>query len=338
MPSNNLPRPKQGAKVANLHQRIALAGSHGIFEIQWRSGLLEQIRSHVTDGYSNRGAGGVELGGVLYGYRVAEVLQVSGWKPMLRTDDSTDHFYLNSRQEQHLRRMIASPPNESNLKGAVALGWFRSRTRGECYLDDRDASFHLRHFGEPFQFGMVVKPSHQRPAQAAIYFREGNSGELSLQPAARLDLAPGPVAVGQAPAVGSLPEVIINRSAVSSVWDRLRPYAPWAAIACLLTVLTIGGLQWNQSRTAAMQAQPLGLKVHPKAKELEILWNPRCGSCRDVKSAKLSVGSESYILSEAEFRLGHRSVLMKRDGRGDLAVKLSTGATEESTRVIASLN
>lgn len=300
--------------------------------------MLEQIRSHVTEAYSSRGSGGSELGGVLYGYRIAEVLQVIGWKPMLRTEDCTEHFYLNARQEQHLRRLISQSPNDPSLKGTTALGWFRARTRGECYFDDGDAEFHTRHFGEPYQFGMVVKPSHQRPAQAAIYLRASHSMELSLQPAARLELAPGPVAVGQGQPVGSLPEVYIDRTTTRTIWDRCRPYLPHAAVACLLTALTIGGLQWNQGRTQKMPQQPLALKVHAVAKALEISWNPQCSTCADIKGAKLLVGSETLSLSESEFRTGRQSVALKPGVGSDLTVRLVAGAAEESTSVIASLN
>lgn len=308
-----------------------LDGRHGLVELSWRTGLLEQIRSYVGSTYVSRGGRSSDVGGLLYGKRTWERIQVLTWRPIVRGKDATSHFYLNSKEEQGLSRMIHAASSDASLGGLVVVGWFRSRTKSEPELELHDVQFHEKFFGAVWQFAMVIRPSHQRPADAAIYFRnEEREFELG-QPTATLRLAPGPVSVTE-PIAGIALEEVSEKTEKRFPWGRTLALVALAGLLAMAAVLI---LQWNEQRAAAARtADRLGFELVFDGADLKARWNPASTAVMGADTAQLILGGERVQLSHAELAQGFLRVPMKAGVEGDTEVSLKVGDREEVAQLV----
>ncbi len=333
-----MPRPSATGREATAVNRIEFGGKQGISHLVWGQHMLDQVRSYVGETYVSRSGRGHEVGGVIFGRRLGELAHVAAWRPMLRGDESTAHFYLNDREEQALTKLISPSRSDSGLKGLEVLGWFRSRTKGEAVLESADLEFHQKFFTGLHHFAMVIKPSHQRPAHAAIFVRESDGQFTPQIPTATLTLQPGAMEVSRNIASqGQLPEVHINRVA-----ERTRKELPWGKFgafgvaAALAVVLTIAGMQWNVGRASKPTAQTgFKLKVDFEGDELKAMWDPESPLLKDVATARLEWQGEQVQLNSAELHQGFRRVPLNGQMAEDIVVSLNAGNIQESAHVIS---
>lgn len=334
---SSMPSPSATGREASVTNRIDLAGKRGISQLVWGQQMLDQVRSYVGESYVSRSGRGHEVGGVVFGRRLGELAHVAAWRPMPRGEDATAHFYLNERDEQGLKKLLSPSRSDSALKGLEVLGWFRSRIKGEAILDETDLAFHAKFFSAPVQFAMVIKPSHQRPAHAAIFMRE-NDGEFTPQvPTATLTLQPGATAVSNGEASqGRLPEVHIDR-----MGGRPPREVPWGRIATLATTatlavgLTIAALQWNVHRADAAPTQPpFKLNVDFEGDELKAMWDPTSPALLKAGAARLEWQGGQIELSGPELTQGYRRVPLSGERSGDIVISLNAGNIEESAHII----
>lgn len=326
----SLPEARPDSNVAWLD------GRQGVVQLSWRTGLLEQIRSFVGSTYVSRSGKGSDVGGVFYGTRDGESIQVATWRPIPRGKDATSHFYLDSKDEQLFAKVLKAANSDSNLDGLELVGWFRSRTKGGLELDPQDLVFHEKFFESPSQFAMVIRPSHQRPAEAAVHMRN-EQGELELDaPAASLSLQPGPVGVsstdlGAAPIPGvALGESNSGRSKQFPITLVLSLFA----IAAVVAVGAILMLQWNQTRVENLRGETLGLELVFDGSDLKARWNPASSAIANADTAQLQLGGEKLNLSHAELAQGFMRVPLKAGVVGDTEVSLRVGNREEVAQLV----
>jgi hypothetical protein len=201
-------------------------------------------------------------------------------------------------------------------------------------VDAGDAELHDKHFSGLSQFVMLVKPSHQRPAKAAVYIRDENGRLNGSGPAAQMQLMPGPVDADlTAGPAGHLPDVRLKKEAKKAMpWGKI---AGWLVAALLLVGLTVGGLQWNQHRMEAQAGvSPLKLQASVDGAVLKASWNPASEVLRDINGAKLQAGDVVKELSKAEVMLGTYAIDLTGLPAGDIEVRLTAGGVEESARLI----
>jgi hypothetical protein len=312
---------------------VPIDGRQGVYQLMWRSGLLEEIRAHVGENYTSRSGMGTDVGGVLYGQRVGEVLHVLAWRPMLRSVEAAANFTLNGKEERHLKALLAAPRADGSLRGMEALGWFRSRMRGELALETSDIALHEKHFTAPAHLLMIVKPSHQRPASAAVYLRDAVGLLRSNDPAGQWQIQPGPIAMDSMRPSGHLPEVSIQRQRSAEPWNWGK-IAVGVLVAAILVFGTVSGLQWNKRRVETAAVATIQLQASVEGGKLRASWNPAAKVIAEAGSAQLHAAGQSYDLSAAELKSGSRAFELKSAVGGDIEVRLVVGGTEESTRLI----
>jgi len=312
-------------------------GRQGVVQLIWRSGLLEQVRSFVGSTYVSRNGNGTDVGGVFYGRKDGEQIHVTTWRPIVRGKDATAHFYLDSKDEQNLGRMLKSAGSDPTLDGTEVVGWFRSRSKGEPVLDSQDIRFHEKLLDLPWQFAMVIRPSHQRPAEAGIFLRNSEGDFEPNHPTAKMSLLPGPVGVS-ANAVGSvaIPDVTLFDG--YSAPKRSFPMRLVASVLALAVFVAFGAiflLQWNEQREAALRpADGLGFELVFDGEDLKARWNPASPAILSADNAQLLLGGERVQLSHAELAQGFLRVPMKPGGLGDTEVSLRVGDREEVAQLI----
>jgi proteasome lid subunit RPN8/RPN11 len=345
--SSSLPRSGASSRDQGSQLRVPVDGRQGIHQITWRASLLEQIRSYTTEAYSRRSAGGEEVGGILLGNRLGDALQVTAWRPIMRSSGSDALFVLDAREESLLRRQIGSLRGDAALRGMEVLGWFRSRVRGEARVSDTDLDLHQRMFNKEWQFCMIVRPSNQRPAQANLFLRDAQ-GLTSL--AGNLLLNPGPVEVSdlQGPRF-PLPEVQVEKGLDSAelAASTSRP-ASWGrlAAAAFLAILILAGtfyaLRWqSQAASQSASAQLLQLKVRPVPQAIIVSWDSAAAPLRQAKDVKLEINGVVMPLSQSQILLGSARIPLNDPRVKDIPVRLFATAkdghvTEEFTRLIDS--
>ncbi len=307
---------------------VALDGRQGLEEIVWQEGLLEQVRSYVASTYVSRGGRGVDMGGVFFGSRHGDTLEVTEWRRIQRGKDATSHFYLAPKDEQALVKLLKSTSNDESLEGLEVVGWFRSRTKGEPELEEHDVQFHEKFFTDLSQFAMVIRPSHQRPALAALYVRNEHNEFERDQATVTLSLLPGPAAS-------------LDLDIESIHIAEPRKGFPWLAAMTLLVIgvlLTAGALyamQWNTERSQPVKASdPIRFELAIDNDGLLASWDPTSDAVRDAENAQLLLGDEKLQLSHAELAQGFLRVPLKNAVASDLEVSLKVGSREEVAQLI----
>lgn len=316
---------------------VWLDGSQGIVELSWRAGTLQQIRTFVGSTYISRSGKGDDVGGILLGRRDGDNTQVLTWRPIVRGKDATSHFYLNSKEEQSLSKLLQSVKSDSSLENMEVLGWFRSRTKGEPILEEHDIKFHEQFFDKPAQFAMVVRPSHQRPAAAALFVRNSKNEFDRHNPTAKLSLKPGPVALPEESELSeSIPGVLLEESQAPSS----KPFS-WLAALALTTAAAIVAvgcilmLQWTEKRaTAANTPESFGFELVFDGQDLKARWNPAANTIMSADTAQLLLGGERLQLSHSELVQGFLRVPLKDGLVADTEVTLKVGNREEVAQLI----
>lgn len=335
MASSSAPRSIADARDRGSINRVRLDGRQGIFQLNWRQGLLEEVRKYVGETYVSRSGKGSEAGGVFFGQRLGELVHVHAWRPMLRTDDATSHFYLNPREEHLLGKLLQSPRSDAGLRKMEVLGWFRSRTKGENTFDDADLSFHDRFFPVATQFALVIKPSHQRPAHAALYVRDAEQ-QLGPIPAAVFQLQPNNPNLIAGVSNEALPDVSIRRAAGPPWYVSKRVAFSYVACALFASGLTIGGLQWNQDRIGRnADSTNLGLALAVEGDQLKASWNPSAPALAHAKVVQLMwQGEEQIQLNEMQLSQGFLKIPFKKSASDDILISLSADGAEETAHLI----
>ena len=343
MAMSSLPRPSATGREGGTTNRINLGGRQGIGQLIWGQQLLDQVRGYVGETYVSRSGRGQESGGLLFGQRLGEQVHVLAWRPMPRESDATSHFYLNEREEQSLRKLIQSAKSDSGLKGMELLGWFRSKVKGEAHLDASDISFHEKFFPGLSQIVMVIKPSHQRPAQAAIFIRDEDGQFAGTSPTATLTLQPGAM-VQSGAAQAQLPEVEMDRAA--QVLGREIPWlriASLGALSVLSIALMVAAMQWNVIHARETQTTP-DFKLHAELEgdELKVMWDQASPALTNpalsnAGGARLEWQGKQIQLTSTDLQQGSRLLPLNSAAGNDLVITLNAGNIEESVHFITPL-
>lgn len=331
MTTLHIPQPV----VSDRESTTRVDGRQGIVEIVWRSGVLDELRSHAGATYVSRSGRGLDAGGVLLGFREGEKLVVSTWRPIPRGKDATSHFYLDTNEEQGLSRLLKSFPAEPSLSGLEVVGWFRSRTKGEPEFEDHDRKFQDQHFGTAVHLAVVLRPSHQRPTAAAIYVRN-RDGEMVGTPVTTLNLAARSVE-SALPESGEIPGVSLEDAPAPA--RKAGTVFLWAAFLATAVLMTLGAilmLERNATHAvASAQPESIGFELVIDSEGLKARWNPSAPLVNSADTAQLLLGGERLQLSHAELAQGFLRVPMKKEGlTGDTEISLKIGNYEEVAQII----
>ncbi len=138
--------------------------------------VLEDLRRISVAGFIAFGHGGLEIGGVLYGSRDGDRLSVLAFAE-LGCEHALGPGFVLSPKDREAIELLLKPP-----AGLETIGWFRSHTRSGLTLDESDRERFGRYFGEVRSTGLVLKPTHWGPTEAAFFVREIGGEILPLQP------------------------------------------------------------------------------------------------------------------------------------------------------------
>lgn len=271
-------------------------------DIEIPLGVVAAILAAAKEGFNRFPRGGLEVGGVLFGVREEGRVQVRAARPIPCKHTLGPSFTLAPEEHDELAARLLALKDDPELAGLVPVGWYHSHTRSGLLLSDADCHLHNRHFPQPWQIALVVRPEAGRPAELGIFVRRPDE-ELSPRPALVVNEEALPPAEDTKPA-----EVSPDEAAAPAPRPRWR-FARWAALAAGMVLLALGayraaeildpyrapaGAYWQRvtaywMRPAAPAAErPFALSLASAGGELIIRWNA-AGGLAGGKGATLSI-------------------------------------------------
>jgi len=283
--------------------RIAELG----LEVELPVALIADIVAAAKEGFSRFPRGGLEVGGVLFGRKEGGRIRVLAARSIPCRYVHGPSFTLSAEEHEELSALLVRARAQPELAGLTAVGWYHSHTRGGLAYTDADAHLHNRHFSQPWQIGLLLRPEVGKPTQLALFVR-GKDGELPLRPAFVIgedSLTGGDIYGKDQPAEQSEGEVA-RRTPPDSTSRRM-PKAAWVvpltALAALAAVaMAVGGLTWPEWEVfrrriadywwpppVEARQRPFQLAVAADGGKLNLRWDPAAPALRASAGATLHV-------------------------------------------------
>jgi TonB family protein len=121
--------------------------------------------------------GGLEIGGILLGSYSADRITITGSQPLQCEHAFGPTFRLTASDHGRLSAAIEG----AQAAGQTVVGWFLSHTRTGICLSEADLEIHNRHFKEPWQVALVLKPATWKPTMCGFFFREADGSIHSTE-------------------------------------------------------------------------------------------------------------------------------------------------------------
>lgn len=264
--------------------------------VEYSPVLLEEIRRHALEAFFAVPRGGAETGGVLYGRHGERRVRILAWRPLECEHLSGPSFVLSPGDHERLARLIAAPGTDPALEGLAPIGWYHSHTRSGIFLSAADLEIHARHFPEPWQIALVLRPGVLE-TRAGFFVRdaggvlktEASYREFEVAPLA-IPEAPAPAAPEPEPETEPKPATLLElpRFLTAAPPPRARIRGAWWLVPVLVAVGAGGFFAWDRWAPAG-NPSPVWITVTDRAGQLEVRWNPEEGAVRDALSAKLQL-------------------------------------------------
>ncbi len=138
------------------------------FAIDYIQQVLDDMRTAVVTAFRAFAHGGLEIGGILVGRRSEGRICITEYRPISCEHAFGPTFQLSAADHERLAAAIAALQGT----GQTVVGWFHSHTRTGIVLSEGDLDIYNRHFPEPWQVALVMKPTPQEPTLCGFFFRE----------------------------------------------------------------------------------------------------------------------------------------------------------------------
>ncbi len=142
---------------------------------------LESMRRAAMVGLQKIPRRGLEIGGVLFGRRSGNRIEIHQWREIECEHARGPGFSLSEKDEKALAELLETAREDPTLGQFEAVGLFRTRTRGELMVLEEDAAFFDRYFPEPWQLLLVIRPHMYEPARVGFFLRD-RDGRMAGRP------------------------------------------------------------------------------------------------------------------------------------------------------------
>jgi hypothetical protein len=141
--------------------------------------LLERLAAEAMKGFESSPAGGVELGGVLYGTRTGNHVRVRANLPVACEHRNGPAFTLSEPDKAGLDELLGGENEEA--KGLKPVGWYHTAYRELIPAPGTEALLE-RWFPERWQAVLVLRRERAAPVQVGFFPRDAN-GAIGLDAA-----------------------------------------------------------------------------------------------------------------------------------------------------------
>lgn len=134
--------------------------------------IINEIRILAVEAFYSVPRGGVEIGGVFFGTRTTDSLNIRAQRPITCQYASGPSFTLSVKDQLGLSGLLDQASTDPDLAGMSPLGWYHSHTRSEIFLSPADLQFYNDFFPDRWQIAMVLRPANLQPTRAGFFFRD----------------------------------------------------------------------------------------------------------------------------------------------------------------------
>ena len=302
--------------------RRSLEAEIGNLRIDASPAVLDEIRMAAVDAFLSLPHGGVEIGGVLFGTRSNNTVRILAARLLECEHALGPTFTLSDKDHARFRELL-----EAGCGDLEPVGWYHSHTRSEIVISARDLDICNRHFSDPGQLALVVRPHLVNPTRARYFVRDPDGamrpdttlGEFILQPGKADTPAMPPEPPPQIPAVPPPAHPRHGRS-----WQWL-----WWVAAVL--AMAFSAVLFAPAGSSPKRAPFVALSAYDLDGQLQIHWDRTAVPAAPGESARLEImgggvatvilldgqrlprGTVSYTREHA--RVDVRFVLEQPDGR-----------------------
>jgi len=323
---------------------------------------MQELRLATVDGFHRLAHGGIEIGGVLFGVRDSDGIQILAYRELACEYVFGPSFTLSENDCLALEALLVSPDRDSELSGMEPVGWYQSHTRSEILLSDKELGFYQQYFPEMWQVALVLRPYRFDPVRAGFFFRESDGSVHATASCHEFDIEPVPVEhavrlpeertaaettgspapAGASLAVRSPEEPTPAETAPVPVPIPAPvpvPMAPavsrgprrwWAWIAASIAVALAGALLWNVRPHAQTD---LSLRALDEGGQLRIDWNHGSRVIQQSQGGAVDIEDGSYKshneLSQEDLRVGSITYLRTT---GQVQVSLMVRGADHRTQ------
>ena len=264
-------------------------------KIEYSSRVLADLDRDVIEGFHRLKRGGVEVGGVLLGTRNDRTVTVLDYRPFDCEHALGPGFALSTRDHEALVTLLQS----LQAQGLVAVGWYHSNNRSHIHLSPPDLEVFDRHFPEPWQIALLLKPDSFAPTKAGFFVREEDGSIRADSSYQEFSLPPRNVPAGDRKTDRDL---LIERAAMSRPVLPPPPSPPKSAIrkpiligalaAVAMTLVVIG---FSGKEKTATPRNELALTLHDNQGHLQIGWNRAATAISRHPSGMLEVKDGDHV-------------------------------------------
>lgn len=153
--------------------------------------LFHEIDFVANEGYRRIPHGGLEVGGLLFGRKQSNSVQIEAFRPIECEHSTGPSFVLSARDVEMLEDQLRNAAQDPELQDLIPIGWFISHSRSELVLTERETALFDQLFPHPNEITVLVKPIKFQPTRFAFLVRDahGNVKRDGTQQAIILPLA-----------------------------------------------------------------------------------------------------------------------------------------------------
>lgn len=139
--------------------------------IEYDLEILETIRREVTAGFQAP-RGGVEVGGLLVGTYDGKRVRITGFSPVRCNHELGPKFILDGNETAALDQQLLAHNSRGQPNREAVVGWYQSHLRRGLTLSSEDVQIYERHFPEPWQVALLLRPDPAGGIHARFFLRE----------------------------------------------------------------------------------------------------------------------------------------------------------------------
>ena len=314
--------------------------------IEYSLDVAEEIRAFACDELLQLSHGGDEVGGVLFGTRREDVIQIVTWRPIACEHAHGESLQLCSSDRMNLAVQLEVARRNPDLKDLRPVGWFVSHLRSDVCLSPSDLEIYNGFFPEAWQVALVICPKEGGRAKAGFFVREAEGKVVAeacyqcfdLEPTATREQAPA-VRHVQAPVPPALEfSAPTFQSPSFQIDDRVPTRERWLWAIPVLLAIGIAAFMLYQRRAPNLS---IALRAVGEGQTVQLSWDADSRALRDSDHAAIEIsdgGKTSQVsLNIDQLRAGKMSYLRQS---GDIGFAMTVypangDPIHDSTRLIA---
>lgn len=316
---------------------------------------MEEIRAFACDELLQLSHAGNEVGGVLFGTRRDDLIQIVTWRPIACEHSQGESLAFTPNDRMNLAVQLELARQNADLKDLRPVGCFLSHLHDGVCLRPSDLEIYNGFFPEAWQVALVISPQGQGHAEAGFFVREAEEELRTEASYRRFELRPLHVERGGRPTqtpVQSPPPVALRSGLPSGLRpgpgavqaaapapaldapvqrdtpptdlplpsfqteEKIPAKERWMWAIPILLALAVAAFLLYQRRAPA----GIGLRVSSQDQTVQITWDANSRTVRDAYRGEIAIndgGKELQVsLNSEQLHSGKMSYLAQSDDVG----------------------